>query len=939
MGCRFGLCDLRRSGEGIILSPNKKLAAISDALGRVILLDTYKGIAIRIFKGYRDAQCAFIQVPDEKKTKHKGQRAVALFLVIYSPKKGTLEIFSAQQGNKIVTFTAAKYSTLLYIGYGLFGFTTTSKSDYVCQYTTVFIDSDGKMKEIIIPFHYALSEKNSKRARDLHLYKRLKHIIKSDEYDLDKLSTECVNTCAELKTLEMKLQCLNMLINSKELQPDIILQCTKQFLDNSRDHDDEDAKLLLTLANNLIALTNFFNYVLPKRDEELDVENGNNKENNITLSINIKDKQNLQKLLDLSFMMENKELKVGFLDDNNYSISKFLSVFELQNIDRISLKQNVNDSNLYSASEAIFEKYISRNLCSSELKDEIIKSKIAIADLFKLILIFWVNRPLRLSTNLELEMNNFHNVLYVLTSSADINDRIFVYDDTSPFWSTIREILGNSSRPFPALMAAILCKNIANKIESEKDSMEQSAENLEDDLEVWEQLSQENCQWTLLIGKLEDISLLNIMISTRPAYNNPVLPKLVHDRVDISLKYILEKGKGSISELVSQWLTTGGVSTEDILTHEKIYEESDEDGGHLSEERPPIFMHLSILKRQFPHSLNSSMLLANMCWEYALAWQKDIQDILLLESSVQCLKSISNLNIKQGLFNLVWNTHLKILFESACKLINKVGKLPKERLCKQDTGLSDYQITLFVNLCTDFFDTFMNVTHDCYNVEKVKLKYEPFWENGNQPLVELALNQNEINYDLLHIHYQLSLSIRMIVTFAIRHQKFVSNLFDITILSLFFTDLQQKTQINWNKFDAKVNASRLQFLLKVITASIDTVTRCDNTIYSTDHVYWMSKTIYLARFWSLDVDLLKRYQIVSLFTNGFDVLAEELISAVNEINKLGPDLLIVASKRLSNYLSNADDLAEKIAAFSPQLTAYMENSVRYYLPHYYFIIN
>lgn len=71
MGCRFGLCDLRRTATDVILSPNKKLAAVSDALGRVLLVDTFRGVVLRIFKGYRDAQCSFIQVPDEKKSKHK----------------------------------------------------------------------------------------------------------------------------------------------------------------------------------------------------------------------------------------------------------------------------------------------------------------------------------------------------------------------------------------------------------------------------------------------------------------------------------------------------------------------------------------------------------------------------------------------------------------------------------------------------------------------------------------------------------------------------------------------------------------------------------------------------------------------------------------------------------------------------------------------------
>lgn len=65
MGLRFGLCDLRRTATDIVLSPNRKLAAVSDTLGRVLLVDSFRGIIIKIFKGYREAQCAFLQVRTE----------------------------------------------------------------------------------------------------------------------------------------------------------------------------------------------------------------------------------------------------------------------------------------------------------------------------------------------------------------------------------------------------------------------------------------------------------------------------------------------------------------------------------------------------------------------------------------------------------------------------------------------------------------------------------------------------------------------------------------------------------------------------------------------------------------------------------------------------------------------------------------------------------
>lgn len=62
MVCKFGLCDLSRNGQCIWLSSDGKLAAVSDNLGRVTLIDCEKSLALRVWKGYRDAQCCFIEV-------------------------------------------------------------------------------------------------------------------------------------------------------------------------------------------------------------------------------------------------------------------------------------------------------------------------------------------------------------------------------------------------------------------------------------------------------------------------------------------------------------------------------------------------------------------------------------------------------------------------------------------------------------------------------------------------------------------------------------------------------------------------------------------------------------------------------------------------------------------------------------------------------------
>lgn len=56
--------------------------------------------------------------------------------------------------------------------------------------------------------------------------------------------------------------------------------------------------------------------------------------------------------------------------------------------------------------------------------------------------------------------------------------------------------------------------------------------------------------------------------------------------------------------------------------------------------------------------------------------------------------------------NLVWTTHLKQRFESAAKLINKTEKVPNERLCYQEVGISDSQMAHFLGLCITFLDIF-----------------------------------------------------------------------------------------------------------------------------------------------------------------------------------------------------------------------------------------
>uniref|UniRef100_A0A8C9ZK16 RAB3 GTPase activating protein subunit 2 (non-catalytic) n=1 Tax=Sander lucioperca TaxID=283035 RepID=A0A8C9ZK16_SANLU len=213
---RYGLPDSRRHGESICLSPCNTLAGVTDDFGRVTLLDLARGIAIRMWKGYRDAQLGWLQVPEERVDREFSPSASlprrhALFLVIYAPRRGILEVWGMQHGPRVGAFTVGKHCRLLYAGYRLMGVNSvTSKGWQLHTQQVCLLDPiTGALRTVNIPFHLALSDKKSERAKDLHLLKRLTTLLRSRGVD------EAKSALLDIKHPAIKKQALESLLSNK----------------------------------------------------------------------------------------------------------------------------------------------------------------------------------------------------------------------------------------------------------------------------------------------------------------------------------------------------------------------------------------------------------------------------------------------------------------------------------------------------------------------------------------------------------------------------------------------------------------------------------------------------------------------------------------------------------------------------------------------------
>ncbi|XP_033191147.1 rab3 GTPase activating protein isoform X3 [Bombus vancouverensis nearcticus] len=1018
MTCRFGLSDVMREGYSIISSPNKALSVILDAMGRVLLVDNRYCIATRMWKGYRDAQCGWIEVEEEKHSgMHKGftkfkqtpQLRSAFFLVIYAPKKGVIDIWSTQQGPKITTFTASKHGRLLYINYGLLGVNdNVHLSKNKPQYSCVFMDPLGGLKEITVPFHFALNSKNGKRARDIHILKKLKTFLREEDFEYEKLISEIESVCSDLKSNEIKVQTLEMLMSNKNIIPDALLAATNCFIKKLDEYEKEEmeptTKTLYLLTTQLQQIINFYKHIKSQFDTpEYNVSiDDNNTSLPLTLLTTEKEVHRIFELFNkvnsYTCSDSSTECRVKFKEDGRIFLD-FLSCFEFGTSGFIDIKKDIKPEKEHQISQLMYKGCVYSYDRIETWKEVAKSSNIQPFVFMKFALIYWLNK--KRDVSLELELKQFTQLLNAICSIASVKEICAEYNEISLWWKKVRNILLDSTNPFNALTAALMCRAVAMSVEKYREKCNKKTEdnnvqeekgiknkndmkeikqhqdsvnNLKSDDELynltneWEDITKDTCQFTLLIGNLEDIAILDAIVSQEPPSDTTTqFFALPFVKFDISLGSVLSKGKGSVSEIVAKWITSTGIdpsqlvdTTDTEFDHARptndsleVLNSSDEicnvdDVLQSNVEKPLsesldteseekdstnanicILERIKLLKGHFPYSLTTSVLLANICWEFAMSWNKDISQLKSLEAALCVLRQIPMKRMRHGVCCLLWSVHIKKRMEAVAKLINKLGKLPKERLCMQEIGLSDAQAVIFLQDCVTFLEIFID--SEMLEVgQNIVIKSEELWEvctSGPQPFAALAISQAPAWYDLIMLHLQLANVLHMIAHFNLKVLKPLNNLFDSVVQPYFFQSMADKVMLTWYRDDKRDNL-RTTFLCRIINASMDFIHQetIDGKMSSSmQAIQWMSKCQTLASIWKISNDELRIHQVCQLYVIGFDRLAEEVVTAVNDVEKLAEDLLPIAGRRMMAYLSKSPDLLEEVSRISPALTKYLES--------------
>lgn len=223
----------------------------------------------------------------------------------------------------------------------------------------------------------------------------------------------------------------------------------------------------------------------------------------------------------------------------------------------------------------------------------------------------------------------------------------------------------------------------------------------------------------------------------------------------------------------------------------------------------------------------------------------------------------------------------------------------------------------------------MNILTETVISQIVELKFEVMLQDGAEPaLVTRANKQPRANTEIVELHSQLLEVMLIVSSLNVNVKNGMNSLFNEVSRELLACDISKELTESISRSDEMVNKSRKHFLHRTINVAVDLIRKDFQDVYTNDFNQWIEKVILLARKWTISQDELVKYQVVQLYTRGWDECAEEKLTEVSQPASMGKMLISITGTRLNNFVKDKPDLYSRVLAIGSRLSTYLEQLVK-----------
>uniref|UniRef100_A0A915B189 Rab3 GTPase-activating protein regulatory subunit n=1 Tax=Parascaris univalens TaxID=6257 RepID=A0A915B189_PARUN len=836
LATRSVLLDGGREGERIFASSREfNLFAVTDSIARVVLIEAASRQITRMWKGYRDARCAWIEasssIESEVKLSKGTTQATALFLTIFAPRRGLLEVWSMQNGRRVSAVNVDRRGRLVGVPRLDEQLLGCSAATFSAPSSAFFLTPSGLIFEVSARFRMALWDESMATLHDHNILREMRQLgVKPSEQELDAW----IKLMYSLKTTAAFNEAVDILLKERQIQTGQLAHMTdmiREFFDShSEMKGSTPGRALLARLATLSQLFDAYAHLQALNTQPL----------NRTRDEGTDD---LEKQLSSRFKLSEVALKlcVKRIADVRCDgdVEEPLSVFDFLGYFMITSGLSANADASEEWKEIKIRDYSPRlggfvfcavltGRCSIEHFSMHTLSLLPISeiDLLELFCVYWLNPP---EGTAVFYLPRVLSVCEKMASSAT---------DLHQWLELARQRIIESSRIAEALSLCLIMRVVAMNLTGHLvlEDQGEDDENREEK-DGWDEVELGFELWDLHLKHLQCMALMSTL---------PNCPSM-------RTGDLLSAGCAYYREQVGKWAAVQGEAPAEVYAAliGKQCASVEQWYGTIGE-----------LSSLLPLSLKAELVMCDCAWECMSAWFKEREkNFTLYEHAIEYVKILEELpRLQHGMCLLLWESFLHEPLMDVYNLLNKTGRFPRERHLKRETGLSDSQLITFINGCRQILTTLCNaVRHLDHYVDRCSA-YEDFicvlsqmssqrQSAAREPLSDLASRQKAVNYHLVlhHVHLTSIMELQLSVCDEDENLK-PCTLFDEVGVRALFAPFHTHPLIPIADVPDAVKRRRQLFLEKCVSMLEDTRS-CYREVWT--------MVVELASDWHLDVDALR----------------------------------------------------------------------------------